>query len=425
MRIRWAAWISLALCWPVPGRAQDELAGAWSGTWTRSGDTLAVDMRFERTSDGWRGSFDADRLRVVGIPFTDVAFVSPRVAIRMVGDATTLVFEGVVRGDSLTGTLQEAGDTGTFAFARADLPAISEEEVAFANGDVRLAGSLLLPSEPGPHPAVVFAHGSGAEGRWASRYLARRLALAGWAALIFDKRGVGGSGGDWRAAGLEDLAGDVRAGARYLAGRPDIDARRIGIHGHSQGGTLAPLIATGDAPIAFVIASAAGGLPTDEIEIYSVMNSIEDSGLPPEDEELARSYVEELVAVAYRGANRARLDSLTARARGRPWFFEPPPPESGYWGFSRQFGAYDPLSTWRRVHVPVLLLYGGSDRRVPPAASAEAIVAALGEDGSADVTVRIFPGADHTFRVRGAVWPRTVEGYPDAILDWLAMRSVE
>ena len=90
---------------------------------------------------------------------------------------------------------------------------------------------MVLPSGTGPFPAVVFLHGSGAEGRWASRFLARRLAEEGFAALIWDKRGVGGSGGSWEESGFEDLAGDAAAAVAFLRSRPEIDPERVGLHG--------------------------------------------------------------------------------------------------------------------------------------------------------------------------------------------------
>jgi len=71
---------------------------------------------------------------------------------------------------------------------------------------------------------VVFLHGSGSEGRWASRYLGTQLATHGIAALIFDKRGVGGSTGDWRRATLDDLAGDGVAAVARLLQEPRIAA---------------------------------------------------------------------------------------------------------------------------------------------------------------------------------------------------------
>ncbi len=414
------ACVGLAL--PSPALAQTGLAGTWDGAWGKAADTLSVRMRFEESGGMWSGSFDSERLRVEGIPFTEVSFEPPHVTIRMVGDATTMVFTGTIQGDSLRGTLEEEGETGWFAFARTAAvdPAIREEEVRFRNGGVELAGTLLLPDGPGPHKAVVFLHGSGPEGRWASAYLARRVVGGGTAALIWDKRGVGESGGSWEAASFEDQAGDAAAAVALLRSRLDIDSDQVGIHGHSQGGTIAPLAAI-RSNADFVIGSAASGLPMDDVEVYSVGNFLGIPSMSGDEAALARAYVEALVDVAYHGAPRDSLDALVERARGREWFFEPPAPDDSYWGFSRRIADFDPVAWWRQVDVPVLLVYGASDERVPVEPSVEAITSALESSGHS-ASVRIFEGADHTFRVRlpGDEWPRTVTGYPEAVIDWLA-----
>jgi hypothetical protein len=421
-------WIRmLALFALVPGALHAQgtgdpgLEGEWTGAWGLGGDTLALTMRFER-GEPWFGSFDSERLRIEGIPFTEVVFDPPRVRIRMEGDATTIVMEGQVDGDSLSGTLREGEAIGWFAFRRGapPAPALREEEVRFRNGDIELAGTLILPQGPGPHPALVFTHGSGAEGRWATRYLARRIAREGFAALIWDKRGVGESGGEWSEAGFEDQAGDAAAAVALLRDRPEIDPGKVGIHGHSQGGTIAPLAAV-RARADFLIASAASGLPMADVEIYSVGNFIGISTLPPGEAALARAYVEAMVDVAYRGGPRAELDAAAARARGYEWFFEPPAPDDSYWAFSRRIADFDPLHWWRQVDRPALLLYGSEDERVPVEPSRQAIVAATESVGKARVDVRIFEGGDHTYRLRrsGDAWPRTVEGYPEAIVEWL------
>lgn len=400
----------------LPGQ---DLAGTWSGIWTRDADTLDVTMRFESADGVWKGSFDSERLRVEGIPFTEVV-VDSVVRLRMVGDATTTTFEGRVVGDSLEGTLVEDGARGSFAFARSSgtRPALREEEVRFRSADVELAGTLVLPSGTGPFPAVVFLHGSGAEGRWASRFLAGRLAHEGFAALIWDKRGVGGSGGSWEESGFEDLARDAASAVAFLRSRPDIDPARVGLHGHSQGGTIAPLAAV-ESRADFVIASAAAGLPPAEVEIYSVGNAIGVPSLPPDEAAIAKAYVEAIVDVGYRGASWEELEAAEARAEGHAWYFEPPGRYDPYWTFSRRIAGFDPLRWWARIRVPVLLVYGAEDERVPAEPSRAAILQAIGD--RAPVRSRVFEGADHTFRVRrpGDVWPRTVEGYPDAILEWL------
>lgn len=410
--------------------AQGQLAGDWRGYWLRAADTMPITLHLKRdpATRTYAASFDSDRLRVMGIPFAGVSVDGCcNVVMRLQGDRTTTVFTGTLQGDTLSGKFDEAGSEGHFAFVRtkaASAPVI-EREVAFKNGDVSLAGSLILPPGTGRHPAVVFVHGSGAEGRWASRFLGVKFAEQGVAALIFDKRGVGKSSGDWRTATLDDLAGDAAGALAYLRQRPQIDARRIGVHGHSQGGTLAPMIAVRSPDVAFLIASAAAGVPTDSTELFSVLNSIYPNAATSADSADARAYASELVDVAYHGKPRVRLDSLVWQFRGRPWYFAPPEPDASYWAFSKLFGEFQPLDWWRQVRVPVLLVYGAPDQRVPARESAARIAAELvRESPGADVTVRILPDADHTFRLPPGPsgWPATAPDYVSTLVNWLRLR---
>jgi len=424
--------ISILLFLVAADLAGQSLVGTWQGYWARAGDTMHVTLHVRRDSAGQRqyhATFDADRLRVSGIPFSAVGVQANGITMVLRGDRTTATFGGILRGDSIKGSFVEDGSPeGSFLYARssgAAKPLFEEREITFRNGDVRLAGSLLVPSGESRVPAVVFLHGSGPEGRWASRFLASQLATHGIAALIWDKRGVGQSGGDWRQATPDDLAGDAAAAVARLRGEPRIDSTRIGIHGHSQGGTLAPMVAVRSPGIAFIIASAGAGLPMDSVEIFSVLNSILPEAKTAQDSADARAYTGELVAVAYQGRPRARLDSLVAAFQGRPWYFAPPAPDNSYWTFSRQYAQYRPLDWWSRVRVPVLLIYGAADQRVPARASAERISATLKRNApEVDVTVRILPGADHTFRLEPGPggWPRTAPDYIPTLLHWIGGR---
>jgi pimeloyl-ACP methyl ester carboxylesterase len=420
--------LSLIACTGVAAQ-QERLAGDWRGYWVRAGDSMLVTMRVQRdpASGSYQATFDAERLRVSGIPFARMQVQGCcDVTQELQGDRTTLVFTGKVGGDSLTGTFREESSAGRFHYVRvpAAAPLFEERAVTFTNGSVTLAGTLLLPRQGDALAAVVFLHGSGAEGRWASRFLASHLASHGIAALIYDKRGVGGSTGDWRQATLEDLAADGAAAVASLRQEPRIDRARIGIHGHSQGGTLAPFIAARSSGVAFIIASAAAGVPTDSTEIYSILNSIYPSATSRADSANARMYTSELVGAAYHAWPRARLDSLAASFRGQPWFFAPPAADNSYWAFSRVFAQYQPLEWWARIRVPVLLVYGADDKRVPPAESGARIAATLLRSGNTDVTVRIFPGADHTFRLSPGPsgWAASPPDYIPTLLDWLARR---
>jgi dienelactone hydrolase len=403
-----------------------DLAGTWAGQWERDGSILEIEIAFTRADSGYSGSLSAAQLRAIGIPLTRIHYEAPRAFWALSGDATTALFEGTLKGDSLSGTVREEGAAATFRLKRQQLTAapIRDEEITFRNGDVTLSGTVVLPPGPGPHPGIVFLHGSGAEGRWGSRYLANTFAKSGIAALIYDKRGVGASTGDWRQAGFEELVGDAKAAVEALRAHASIDSARVGIHGHSQGGTYAPWVAAESPHVAFVIGSAASGVTMAEAERYSLANSVGMSRLPENERALAERYVNAVVATAYEGAPRAELDSVAAAVRGKPWAFPLPPETSHYWTFSRRIASYRPLDHWSRVAVPVMLVYGELDQRVPARESATRIAEAYSRSRGAQPEVRIYPGADHTFRLRPAgtgkfEWPRSAPGYPDAVIEWV------
>lgn len=401
------------------------LEGYWSGDWIKAGDALHVGVHISKAPDGYHASFDSDALQVAGIPFREVREAGGKVSLVLQGDATTTVFDGALAGDVLSGTFQEEGVKGTFRLTRsAPPPPLVKREVTFANGGVTLAGELIFPATTHRSPAILFLHGSGAEGRWASRYLAEKFARAGFVALISDKRGVGGSKGDWRDAGFEELADDAVAGIRLLAALPEVDPQRIGIYGHSQGGTIAPLVAGRAQMLAFVIASAASGLVPAETEIYSIENSIGLSALPPAEQADAKRFVRELVDVAYNGKSREDLDAMVTAFRGRSWYFDPPPPEHHYWRLSRRIAGYRPLDHWRKVQSPVLIVFGKHDERVPPRESIGAISGALKEAGNAKVVVHLYDYAGHAFHIvpqdPPGGWRKRVANYADTLTKWAA-----
>src|SRR3989442_892108 len=158
---------------PMSAVAQD-LSGVWRGYWTRNGDTMAVTMVVRRDTGTapYAATFSSERLRVTGIPFANVRLDNGRdVILTLRGDRTTTEFAGKLRHDSLIGVFHDGPAEGRFAFRRAVAarPIVVEREITFSNGGVTLAGSLLLPRAGNAVSAVVFLHGSGSEGRWASR----------------------------------------------------------------------------------------------------------------------------------------------------------------------------------------------------------------------------------------------------------------
>src|SRR6267142_6615271 len=145
------------------------------------------------------------------------------------------------------------------ALAQSAVPARTEaapETVTFRNGGIEFTGTLELPDGPAPYPAIVLLTGSDPSPRDAPFFedLRRRFTERGFAALSFDKRGVGDSGGKYEETPDFDVAaGDGLAAVQLLRGRPDIDSTRVGVWGVSQGGWLALLMAAKSPRVAFVI----------------------------------------------------------------------------------------------------------------------------------------------------------------------------
>jgi pimeloyl-ACP methyl ester carboxylesterase len=224
----------------------------------------------------------------------------------------------------------------------------------FPSGDVMLSYALDLPPGPGPHPAIVFGHGSGRQTKDEAMSVKSRMTQAGFAVLRYDKRGVGESTGTFEAPGLLNsdrllpiLADDMAAGVAFLRTRPEIDPNRIGLMGISQAGWIMPLAAA-RAPVRFMVLVVGPTVPVG-IEIYY--------------SDLAE------------GTNTS-FDELSARLLEY----------RGPIGF-------DPRPTLERLDVPGLWLLGAQDRSIPTRETV-AILADLSRAGRPYRWI-VYPDAGH------------------------------
>lgn len=240
------------------------------------------------------------------------------------------------------------------------------EQVVYRAGSVALSGTVRLPQGPGPFPAFVFQGGSGKSLRgspWANA-VADIFLANGVAVLQPDKRGSGQSGGDWRIASFEDLAGDLVAGVEYLKARPDILSDRIGVIGLSQGGRVAPIAAASSEDIAYVINMSGSAVSYVEQSFHEMVNLARQEGLGPD--ETAR--VTALNAAAGRFLISGDWDAYAAeRNKGLSSAWSsiaagfPDAPTAPEWEFLRLNYRYDPMVFWPLVRQPALVVYGADD----------------------------------------------------------------
>jgi hypothetical protein len=262
------------------------------------------------------------------------------------------------------------------------------------------------------------------------RFIADRLARRGIASLIYDKRGSGESGGDWRTATYLDLAGDADAAIDLLATRRDIDASEIGVWGHSQGGMIAPAVAARGKNVAFVVDADGPIGPQYEQDLFRVRTALDESAFSPKERAGAYALYRQFVDVARTGTGYAELDAAIKQNRGKPWvdWLALPPRNSWIWKWYRSAGNFDATPYWREVTVPVLIVFGQRDRLVPPDGSISQTQAALRRNDHAAVEAIIYPGATHELHVEPGpgdafFWWRMAPGYPDLVIDWIGRVS--
>ena len=151
------------------------------------------------------------------------------------------------------------------------------EKVSFKSGEETITGILVKPNSGDDLPVVVFQQGSGnfafdgyENEAWGPHkfYIEDVLLAQGYAVLYCNKRGLGGSTGNWRKNDFFGRADDAYAAIEYLKTLPEIDANRIGVSGHSQGGWIAQIVAAKHDDVAFIICLAGPTVGVKE-QIYS------------------------------------------------------------------------------------------------------------------------------------------------------------
>jgi len=298
-----------------------------------------------------------------------------------------------------------------------------EEDVTVENtaANVKLAGTLTKPKTAGPHPAVVMITGSGAQDRDESLMghkpfliIADHLTRRGIAVLRCDDRGVFKSTGNHKTATTADFATDVYACVKFLRSRKDIDPKRIGLIGHSEGGLIGPIVAAEHPDeVAFVVMLAGPGLPGDEILAGQVAALSKAGGSSEEHTALRVAMQRKLLAIAKQGGDSKELTTKLASAAKE---YVDGLPEADRKNMKAESGIgekqlagltspwmiyflqYDPRPTLKKVKCPVLALNGEKDIQVTPKENLAAVGKALAEGGNKNVTLREFPGLNHLFQ---------------------------
>jgi len=412
-----------------------EITGQWNGILKVQGTQLRLVFNISKTENGFSSTMDSPDQGAKGIPVTSTTFENQTIKLTV----SNLMIEYVgTFGDNqiIVGNFKQGGMSFPLNLSKEiaekekpDRPQepkkpypYYEEEVTFDNtqAGITLAGTLTLPSKEGHFPAVILISGSGPQNRDEELMghkpfliLSDFLTRNGIAVLRFDDRGTAASKGDFKTATSLDFASDVNAGVNFLLSRKEINKKKIGLIGHSEGGIIAPMVANSSKDVAFIVLLAGTGITGGQLLLLQQELIGRASGISDTDLQKAKMTNSGAFEIVNKSTDREQLKTaltayLNQTINDNPEIQKPA-------GMSQDdfvkiqvsqmtspwmvfFIKYDPVLAIEKVKCPVLALNGEKDLQVPSKENLEAIQKALAKGGNKKVTAIELPGLNHLFQ---------------------------
>lgn len=434
------------------------IVGDWSGALMVNGAKIRIIFHIVKNDDGYKSTMDSPDQHANGLPVGATTFADNKLTIK--ASQYGINYTGTYLPDSnkINGSFPQGGKIVplNFTWSKSTIVArpqdpkdfpYKREEVAFDNpkGGDRLAGTLTMPTDGKASKIVVLITGSGAQNRdeelmnhrpflvW-SDWLTRH----GIAVLRYDDRGTAQSTGNFATATSADFADDAEAAVSYIQSRPDLKNLSIGLMGHSEGGLIAPMVASRNKAVKFIVLLAGPGVPTLQLMVKQAEDQMRLAGMSGEAMKISLDIDTKLFDCVKANPAlstaelKSKLDTITLKTLGsystaqrggksmddlmkanitllNPWY--------------RYFIAFNPADYLTKVKCPVLALDGTLDMQVNAEANLAGIKTSLEKAGNKNFEVVALPGLNHLFQkaTTGAV--AEYEQIPETV-DPIALENV-
>jgi alpha/beta superfamily hydrolase len=415
------------------GYAQD-ITGQWNGVLKVQGMQLRLVFNISKSEKGYSSTMDSPDQGAKGIPVTATTFEDSKLKIEIANAGIT--YSGELKENEVQGTFKQGGMEFPLNLSRKAIekealkrpqepvkpyPYVTED-VVFQNpkAGIGLAGTLSLPEKGSNFPVAVLISGSGPQNRDEELLghkpfliIADYLTRHGIAVLRYDDRGVGQSKGDFKTGSSADFATDVESAVAYLKTRKEIDPKKIGLIGHSEGGIIAPMVASRSKDVNFIVMLAGTGIPGDKLlllqqELIARANGVSEaeikksleSGKAAFDMVLKSKdipslktdltlYIKDVLAKDKtaelpKGMTEEQFINMQTDQLASPWMV--------------YFIKYDPAIALEKVKCSVLAVNGEKDLQVPSRENLTAIESALKKGNNKKYTIKEFPNLNHLFQ---------------------------
>lgn len=408
-----------------------EITGQWNGILKVPGAQLRLVFNIEKTANGISATMDSPDQGAKGIPVSNSSFENS--VLKMAISQAQIEYEGTLGKDNIiVGNFKQGGQSFPLNLSKEKAKkevlirpqepkkpySYYSEDIIFENkkAGITLAGTLTLPKQDGVFPAVILISGSGPQNRDEELMghkpflvLSDYLTKNGIAVLRYDDRGVAASKGNFKTAITADFATDVEAGIAYLKTRKEINKSKIGLIGHSEGGIIAPMVATQSKDVAFIVLLAGTGIQGDQLLLLQQQLIGKASGMSDAALQKIKLNNTKIFDIANKSTSIEQLQTdLTNYIKQNPSTEKPAGmTEEEFVKLQVQqiatpwmhyFIKYNPAPTLEKVKCPVLALNGEKDLQVPPKENLEAIKAALSKGGNKKATAIELPNLNHLFQ---------------------------
>ncbi|MFZ4057326.1 MAG: alpha/beta hydrolase family protein [Ferruginibacter sp.] len=321
------------------------IIGNWKGSLTINGGQFPIIFHIDKDSVGkYKASFDSPKQMSYNLACNEVFFQNDSIHIDIkliranyagIYYKSTATFVGNWNQSNMSMplTFVKISDTPSVTVIRRPqtpkLPyAYRSNDYIYYNSDssirfgatLTLPDSLKFPTQKG-YPSVILISGSGQHDRDGMMFqhkpfaiIADYLTQRGIAVLRVDDRGKGKTTGNFSKSTTADFAIDVEAGIRFLQQQPGIDTTKIGLLGHSEGGIIAPMVASKRNDIAFLVLLAAPAVSIPELMSKQNRDILISTGRTVKEAESYQDLYKEIIKVLVSESDTAIIRKRTVLA---------------------------------------------------------------------------------------------------------------
>ena len=400
-----------------------QIEGTWNGNIELPTGKLPFVLHITNENNELKATSDSPSQGAFGIEMNEVRFENNILYLKQ--NQLMMTYEGTLVDDqNIQGTFKQGSYSFTLNLTKGDFKQnrpqepqppfdYKTEDITFENKEsgIKLAGTLTLPNGNGKFPIVILAAGSGPNDRNEEIYghkpflvLADHLTKNGYAVLRYDKRGVAESEGDYAAATVFDFANDTKAAIEYLKTRKEIDNKKIGILGHSEGGQVAQIIASEYASIDFIILMGSPGIKGSELMVLQNDALSKAMNIPEFTRALNKKVNEKTYEIIMTNDSKEKADKELKEYFKTTVHFRNLTDEELdgrikgiYNEHYRQLLLFDPMDYLPKINCNVLAINGTKDVQVTSVENLAGISKGLGMKGNLDIIS--YEGLNHLFQL--------------------------